>query len=71
MLLGEDDSALKIAQQIKFHGLVGYKPVAYKETKENSLNEKRMKKIRFEEIIKKLKNYLKKRQSHIKIMTAS
>ena len=33
LLLGEDDSALTVAQQIKFHGLVGYKSVAYKEMK--------------------------------------
>ena len=35
-MLGEDDSALKNvknAQQIKFHGPVGYKPVTYKEMK--------------------------------------
>ena len=33
LLLGEDDSALKVAQQIKFHGLVGCKAFAYKKNK--------------------------------------
>ena len=36
MLLGEDDSALKVAQQIKFHGLVGYR----QKWKRNIMNEK-------------------------------
>ena len=30
LLLGEDDWSLTVAQQTKFHGLVGYKPAAYK-----------------------------------------
>ena len=68
MLLVEDDSALKVAQQIKFHGPVGYKPVAYKEIKVVVW----MKKIQshVEEILKKL-NIISKKQSHMKIMTAS
>ena len=32
LLLTEDDSALKVAQQIMFWGLVAYKPVAYEKS---------------------------------------
>ena len=31
LLLTEDDSALKVARQVTFRGLVAYKLVAYKE----------------------------------------
>ena len=68
MLLSKDDSALEVAQQIKFHGPVAYNPVAYKEIKGILW----MKKIQphFEKILKKL-NIISKKQYHMKIMTAS
>ena len=31
-MLNEDDSALKVASQITFQGLVAYEPVTYKKT---------------------------------------
>ena len=62
MLLGEDDSALKVAQQIKFHGLVGCKAFAYKKIKSVILWIKKIQ-SHFEEILK-IEHYFKKAVSY-------
>ena len=46
-LFPEDDSALKVAQQITFRGLVAYKPVAYKKKKSVSQETKQAFEVKF------------------------